>query len=227
MARAGLRQLKWGAGLGYALVLATLVVPSGIALYAAFRAADARDHVSSSYAFDAARAERLRSLGLELGLDVRAFLIRPAPAAVASFRATRGEFDATAAALLANADSEGRADLAGIKRAAEDYERAAARVMGSPGARDRSFEEELAPRMETLQNKLDRYVAYKRDLVAPARASADAKFSRALRISSAAFVVAVLLSALLAGLSARRLERDSRRERQTAARAERALCSPR
>lgn len=225
MARGGVRQLKWGAGLGYALVVATLVVPSSLALYAAFRAAEARDHVSSSYAFDAARAERLRSLGFELGLDVRAFLIRPAAAAAASFRDTQGEFDATARTLLANADSEGRTDFAGIERAAEDYERAAERVMRSPGARDRSFEEELAPRMKAFQEALDRYVAYKRDLIAPARAGADAKFSRALRVSSAAFVVAILLSALLAGLSARRLERDYRRERQTAARAERALAA--
>ena len=105
---------RWRAGFGYALVLATLVVPSGIVLYSAVRAADARDYASASYVLDASRAERLRSLGLELGLDVRVRLIRSDPVSADAFRAAKQHFDQALLDLRANAGPEGRSLLVGI-----------------------------------------------------------------------------------------------------------------
>ena len=79
--------------------------------------------------------------------------------------------------------------------------------------------------MNQLRDRLDAYVQYRGGLIEPARRRADAQFRRALRISSAAFLLAIGLSALLATLTARALERDYRREQETAARAERALAT--
>ncbi len=218
-------RLKWGAWLGYALVIGTLVVPSGLAFFAAIQAAAVRDHVSATYALQAARAERLRSLGLELGLNVRALLIRSDTTVGASVAQARRDFDQAVIALRAAAGPEGRKQLAEIEQTAQDYEAAADRVLASPAPRIPAFEDELAPLMKQLRERLDAYVAYKHDIAEPAKANADAKFKRAVTISSVAFMCAVGLSVMFAALSARRLDRDYRRERATTERAERALAA--
>lgn len=212
-------------GLGYAVVLATLVLPSALVLRTAVKAAAGRDHVAASYTADAARAEHLRSLGLELGLDVRALLLRPDEAYRVRLRATREEFDRTVPELRAYAGSEGRVMLAAIERAADEYTAAADAALASHASRETAFETELAPRMRELHEKLDAYVGYRRALIAPAEKEADARFRRAIAISSLAFLLAVAFSALFAVLVARRLARDYRRERETAGRAQRAVAA--
>jgi signal transduction histidine kinase len=220
-----LSRLKWGAWLGYAVVIGTLVVPSGLAFFAAVRAAATRDDVSATYALQAARAERLRSLGLELGLNVRALLIQSDPAAAEAVSRARRDLEVAVLALRAAAGLESQKQLGEIEQSARDYEAAAARVVASAAPRASAFEDELAPLMTELRERLDAYVVYKHDVAQAANVSADATFKRAIMISSVAFFCAVGLGVVLAALSARRLDRDYRRERDTAARAERALAA--
>jgi signal transduction histidine kinase len=213
-----------GAAGGYALVLATLIIPTALAVANAVRAAEQRDHVVAEYTLAEARAERLRTLGLELGLDVRALVIREDPAALARFQTLKGEFDQAIVNLRPHARPQGLSQLAQIARLSERYETAALRVLALPRERrEEAFENELVPHMQDLKEELDVYVQYKRDLIAPAGANADAHFRRAVQISAAALVAAVAISIILAFLTARRLDRDYRREQATADRAERAL----
>ena len=181
MRSARLSRLKWGAWLGHLLVIGTLVVPSGLAFFAAVRAAAARDHVSATYTLQAARAERLRSLGLELGLNVRAVLIRSDTVVGASVAQARRDFDQAVIALRAAAGPEGRKQLAEIEQTAQEYEAAAERVLASPASRVSAFDDELAPLMKQIRERLDAYVAYKHDIAERAKVNADAKFKERSR----------------------------------------------
>lgn len=224
--RARIRRLRVRTAAGYMLVVAALVIPSGLVVVSAFRAALRRDHVAASYTLAAARAERLRTLGLEVGLDARALIIRDEPARLSRFHEIKARFDRALIDLRTQAGPEGTALLTRIEEAAQRYEQTAIHVLALPVAeRDDAFEAELIPRMQDLHGGLDAYVRFKHDLIAPAAASADARFKRALEISTAAFVLAVALSLTLAVLVARRLEDDYRREQVLADTAERALAA--
>jgi signal transduction histidine kinase len=223
---ARLRRLQWRTALGYVVVLSTLVIPSALALVTALRAAEQRDRVVATYNVDFARAERLRTIGLELGMDVRAFIIREEPEARRHVKEIKDQFDAAILALRTDAGPEGRARLAEIEDAGRRYEAVAERVLSLPKPdRETAFETELVPTMGELRDHLDGYVHFKRDLIGPAATFADARFRRAIEVTAAAFLFAVGISVALAVMSARRLDRDYRREQATAARAERALAA--
>jgi signal transduction histidine kinase len=222
--RARMRRLRIRTAAGYALVLAALVLPSALALGNAFRGAMRREHVAASYTLAAARAERLRTLGLAVGLDVRALIIRDEPARLSRLQEIKADFERAIVDLRAQAGPDGASLLARIDEAARRYEQTAIRVLAlPPSERDDAFEAELIPRMQDLHDGLDAYVHFKHDLIAPAAASADARVKRGLEISIAAFVLALALSLMLAVLAARRLEDDYRREQSLAETAERAL----
>ncbi|HVV17246.1 MAG TPA: HAMP domain-containing sensor histidine kinase [Polyangia bacterium] len=222
--RERMRRRRARAGAGYALVLATLVIPSGLAVGNAFRAAKERDHVAASFTLAAARAERLRTLGLEVGLDVRALIIRDEPARRTRFGETKDDFDRAVSDLRAQARPEGESLLMRIDQAALRYEDAVVGVLALPAPeRDDAFEAKIIPRMNELRARLDAFVRFAHGLIAPAAATADARFRRALEVSLSAFVLAIAISLGLAVRAARRLERDYRREQSFAETAERAL----
>jgi signal transduction histidine kinase len=211
-----MRRFWLTAGLGYALVIALLALPSAFAIGYAFVAAERRDHVTAELTLDVARAERLRTDAERAASAARAYLLSGDPAFIPVLDAARVGFQQQMRLLQkATQRPDGTALLGRVGAAAGAYNAAVDHVLtlrhdgGGAAQHDLAerFEHEMLPRQRAVRDALDALDAFREAQVEAVGRRADRAFVRGLTVSAAAIVGALGASAALAYGFAKRLSR--------------------
>jgi len=203
---------KLAAGLG---TLALLTVATAIiATWALHNVVVLKDEVIHVGGTRLVGAERLHALSFKKGNDARAYLMTRAQAQLDTYRATRLEWRAALEALRGMLSTEeGRRHLALVDRAEEEHERGVlALFKDTPGMRAEEIgarvERDIRPLRQQLDQAIDEFIAYERELMERDRSAASAAADQAAKLVMGLAVVGILLAVVLSFLLARALARQ-------------------
>ncbi|MDC8758555.1 HAMP domain-containing methyl-accepting chemotaxis protein [Janthinobacterium fluminis] len=200
---------------GYAVMVAFVLLISGVAVYALRSAVSSQERVINVNAQLLLDTERVHTSSERIVATVRGYVIAPDPDLTAQLRVARAEFTQTMARLRATVyTGEGRRLLEAIDADHVEYMRNADEIMALAAARAkpeliaRAFDQKMLPLRDSLDKNMRAFIAREERLLAEARQQAGATSDNAILAMSLLAAVMVGFALLVAVLMARALNRQ-------------------
>lgn len=212
---------------GFAAVMVVLLVVLALSVGALLRASEAREAVIRDHSEDLVLSERLRFDAEQIVSAGRGHLLTGNPELLIRRRDSRAAFESTIATLALRGNTQrGMQLLEQVERDARAYEaaldEATAASDDEPAEMLRVFDTRVQPARHTLDESLDRFVAYKDDLLDGAYQTARRITRNATLLIVALGIAGVIASAVLVWVFTRALDQRYKRERAAVRRAEEA-----
>src|SRR6266850_4198442 len=202
-------------GAGFAITVALAIGMGGVSVYALRNVVASKDRVITIYAENIIDGERLSDASSRKVSALRAFLLVRGDENLKEMNKRREEFRTTLAGLRSRMDSsEERSFLDRIEGAEEDHQAAAVRVIGmrkgdgSIEAAARVFDEEVAPKRDSLVSELDAFLSHEVRIRDAARQAASDSASASVQLVVAISFAVVLSAGLIAWVLTRSLGRQ-------------------